>query len=257
MEADMTNKILISIAMTLILAIAQASVAFAQDTTPITGTVQGIVIETDSTTGETTVLVTLLDNMGTTQTVRLSAEIAASLGLVTTDPAAGETTVNDGAISTAVEIDPATVITDEVGDEEGQHPAGSALSDFFSDLLGVDYDTIMGYHEDGIGFGVIAQALWMTNRLEGDTETFQMILDAKQSKDYNAITLPDGSTPQNWGQFKKAVMGAEKKDNLGAVMSGHAEDAAGSTTPGNSNGNQHQNKEKNKDKDNKGNRHNK
>jgi hypothetical protein len=204
-----TNKILISLAMALFLVVAQVSMAFAQESTTISGTVQEVTLDTS--TGETTVLVTLIiDDIGTTQTVRLGVETAASLGLVTTDPTTGETTVNDSAIGTSVEIDPTTVIADEGGDEETQHPVGSALSDFFSDLLGVDYNTIMGYHEDGVGFGVIAQALWMTNRLEGDTETFQMILDAKQSKDYSAVTFPEGSTPQNWGQFKKAVMGTEK-----------------------------------------------
>ncbi len=255
----MTNKILISIVMTLALAVAQVSVAFAQEVVPISGTVNDIVLETDATTGDTTVLVTLQDDLGATQTVRLTVETAESLGLVSTDITTGEITVIDSAKGTTVDIDPATVIpASSQTEEEAQHPVGSALSEFFSELLGVDYDTIMGYHEDGVGFGVIAQALWMTNRLEGDTETFQMILEAKESGDYSTVTLPDGTTPTNWGQFKKAVMGTGKKDNLGTVMSGNSEDTTVTTTQENPNTTTHpSNKDKHKDKSNKGNGHNK
>ncbi len=143
----MTNKILISIVMTLALAVAQVSVAFAQEVVPISGTVNDIVLETDATTGDTTVLVTLQDDLGATQTVRLSVETAESLGLVSTDITTGEITVIDSAKGTTVDIDPATVIpASSQTEEEAQHPVGSALSEFFSELLGVDYDTIMGYH---------------------------------------------------------------------------------------------------------------
>ena len=85
----------------------------------------------------------------------------------------------------------------------------------------------MEFHDDGVGFGVIAQALWMTNALEGDTEIFAAILEAKQNKNFSGIELPDGSTPTNWGQFRKAVMSDREKakENLGAVMSGRAEDS--------------------------------
>jgi hypothetical protein len=256
----MTNKILISLVMTLALAVAQVSVAFAQEVVPISGTVNDIVLEIDATTGETTVLVTLQDGTGATQTVRLSVETAAdpSLGLVTIDPTTGVVTVNESAKNTTINIDPTTVIPDtSPSEEEAQHPVGSALSDFFSELLGVDYDTIMGYHEDGVGFGVIAQALWMTNQLEGDTAIFQMILDAKESGDYSVVILPDGSTPTNWGQFKKAVMGTGKKDNLGTVMSGNAEDTTVTTTQENPNITTHPgNKDKSKDKSNNGRGHN-
>ena len=256
-EVAMKNKILISIVMTLILVVTQVSVAFAQESITISGAVQEVTLDTS--TGETTVLVTLVadDIAGTTQTVRLSVETAEELGLVTKDQTTGEVTLNEIPSDLIVNIDPSTIIVDEGEGEGAQHPVSSALSDFFNDLLGVDYETIMGYHDDGAGFGVIAQALWMTNRLEGDTETFQMILDAKLNNDYSAINLPDGSTPQNWGQFKKAVMGTGKKENLGTVMSGHAEDTTGSTTQENSNGNAHQNKDKKKDKSDKGNGHNK
>jgi len=239
--------------MSLSLLVAQAGTVFARDTNPITGIVQDIILETDTTTGKTAVLVTLAtDDTGTTQTLRLPLETAEALGLVTIDLTTGEVSVNADAIGTSVEIDPASIISDDGETDEAQHPVGSALADFFSELLGVDYDTIMEYHGDGVGFGVIAQALWMTSRLEGDTETFQMILDAKQSGDYSAITLPDGSTPQNWGQFKKAVMGTGKKENLGTVMSGRTDAPAETTVQDRSNGNRDKDKDRGKDKSNKG-----
>lgn len=193
----------------------------AQDTTPITGTVESIVLETDTETDTTTVVVMLTDEFGETQTIRLSLEDATALGLVTDDGTGP--VVDDSKVGTELEIDPALVIPDESTEEE-QHPVGSALSDFFSDLLGVDYEVIMDYHDDGVGFGVIAQALWMTNSLDGDSEIFAAILEAKQNKDFSGIELPDGSTPTNWGQFRKAVMKDrdKAKENLGAIMSGHA-----------------------------------
>jgi hypothetical protein len=222
-----TKIILSTLLATILLATQIVAVGAApapQETTPITGTVESITLETDTETGDTTVVVTLIDELGETQTVRLSMEDAIELGLLTE---AGE--VNPDAVDNPVEIDPALVIPDTTTIEDAQHPVGSGLSDFFSDLLGVDYDMIMEFHDDGVGFGVIAQALWMTNALEGDSEIFAAILEAKQDKDFSGITLPDGSTPTNWGQFRKAVMSDRKKskENLGAIMSGRAGDGQG------------------------------
>jgi len=80
---------------------------------------------------------------------------------------------------------------------------------------------VNGYHEDGFGFGVIAQALWMSDNLGGDISAAGLILDAKKSGDYSSFVLPDGSHPTNWGQFKKALR--EKKNNLGVIVSGQAD----------------------------------
>ena len=191
-----------------------------QETEAITGVIESIAIETDAETGVTTVVVSLSDEEGSTQTVRLSLEDATALGLVT-DDGAGNITINDAAVGQSIDIDSSTILIEE---EEKLHPVASALSDFFSALLGVDYEMISTYHDDGVGFGVIAQALWMTNALEGGDEIFSAILDAKNTKDFSAITLPDGSTPQNWGQFRQAIMNDRdnSKENLGAVKSGHA-----------------------------------
>ena len=215
--------------------IAVGAAPASQDAPPITGTVESITLETDAETGETTVVVTLTDELGATQTVRLSLVDATTLELLIDDE-----TINPDAIESPIAIGSALVIPEETGEEEeDQHPVGSAIADFFSDLLGVDYETVMDYHDEGVGFGVIAQALWMTNALvtDGDTEMtpedwFAAIMYAKQNNEYGEITLPDGSTPQNWGQFRKAVMHdrEKSKENLGAIMSGRADDGQGDET---------------------------
>ena len=201
-----------------------AAAPAAQDTTPITGTIQSITTETDA-NGVTTVLVTLLDDLGATQTVRLSVETAASLGLVTLDPVTSEPVVDETQVGQVVEIDPTTVIPDETP-EEPVHPIAALLAAFFGEEASVVND----YHEDGFGFGVIAQAMWMSNNLNEDASLAGLILDAKKSGDYSEFMLPDGSTPTNWGQFKKAV--SEKKNNLGVIVSGNAEldDSTNSST---------------------------
>jgi hypothetical protein len=218
-------SMLLAVTLLAVQVIAVGAAPASQETTPITGTVESIVLETDTNTGTTTVLVTLTDEMDVTQTVRLSLDDAAALGLVV-DDGTGNQTPNDSVIGTTVDIDPTLVIPEETAGtmEEPQHPVGSALSNFFFELLGVNYETVMDYHDNGAGFGVIAQALWMTNALGGDSDTFAAIMEAKQTKNYEGITLPDGSTPQNWGQFRKAVMKdrEKSKENLGAIMSGRA-----------------------------------
>ena len=61
----------------------------------------------------------------------------------------------------------------------------------------------------------------MSKNLNEDASLAGLILDAKKSGDYSEFILPDGSTPTNWGQFKKAL--SEKKNNLGVIVSGHAD----------------------------------
>ena len=208
-----------------------AAAPTAQDATLITGTIQSITTETD-TNGVTTVLVTLLDDLGATQTIRLSVDAAASLGLVTLDPVTSEPIVNEMQIGQPVQIDPVAVIPDETADEP-VHPIAALLAAFF----GEDANIVNDYHLDGFGFGVIAQAMWMSNNLNEDASLAGLILDAKKSGDYSDFILPDGSTPTNWGQFKKAL--SEKKNNLGVIVSGQAEpdDSANpSAQQGNENG---------------------
>jgi hypothetical protein len=111
----------------------------------------------------------------------------------------------------------------------------------------VEPGVVQGYHEDGYGFGVIAQAMWMSKSLgEGDMADSGLILEAKKTGDYSAFVLPDGSTPTNRGQFKKAVMGKDKK-NLGFIVSGHANDEETQTQHNTGHGNDNgKDKDKNK-----------
>lgn len=206
------NKLLLSTLFAIIfLAIQVIAVGAApamQETTPEIGSVESITLKTDPGTGVTTVIVVFIDETEEPQTVELSLEEAAELGLVI-DDGTGIYVVNESMLS---------------AEAEKEHPVGFALSEFFTNLLGVDYESIMEYHDDGAGFGTIAQALWLTNALEGDTTVFSAIIEAKINNDYSAIVLPDGSTPTNWGQFRKAVMSDsdKSKNNLGFIKSGHA-----------------------------------
>jgi hypothetical protein len=257
-EADMPkSKIIISLLITILLLAMQIGVVSAapvfQEETPFNGNIENIVLEEDPESGVFTVLVTITSGNNDPQAIRLSLETAAELGLVT-DDGSGNMVINDVVIGTIVQIDPTEVLLDN---QEKEHPVGSAISEFFSDIIGVDYETVIDYHNNGIGFGVIAQALWLTNALEGDTEMFGDIIEAKRSGDYSAIILPDGSTPQNWGQFRQGIMSDrdKAKENLGAIMSGRAEKDS-SVLKFNThsvNGTDHQNennknKDKNKDK---------
>jgi hypothetical protein len=252
-EAEM-KKIFAGVILTFALFIMVTGTVFAQEPTPtLTGTVQSIFLETDPTTGETTVLVTLVDDLGEVRTVRISLDTAVELDLVAPDPTVVTYVVVDAAVGTTVSFESTDVLEETDGeetDDSSLHPVGSALSDFFSSLLGIDYETVMTYHEDGVGFGVIAQALWMTKSLEGDTAMFQVILDAKKSGDYSAVVLPDGSSPTNWGQFRQAVLKDKEKakNNLGVVKSGKAEDDSAIDTESESGKPDKGNKDKDKDK---------
>lgn len=243
------TKIAISIVLAFTILLLQAGAVFASPAAQedfITGTVTQLVCETDETTGITTFLVTVEDANENVQEVRIDQLTAEELGLVAVDgdgnPDCSEEALQ-AAIGTQVEIDPASVIADEM---EPQHPVGAALAAFFSDIT--DYDAIMEAHDDGFGFGVIAQALWLTQKLEGDGDIFAAILKAKESGDYSEFPLGDGTVPKNWGQFRKAVMEKEK-GNLGIVISGK-DDENGN---GNGNGHGNSNPNANKDKGNKGN----
>jgi hypothetical protein len=214
----------------------------------ITGTVTALERGTDG-DDNTIILVTLEDAEGGSQTVGIDIATAESLGLVTLLED-GTPDCSEEAFSAILDAAPEDGLVVEIPsdalipvEEEPKHPVGAALALFFSEIT--DYDTIMDAHEDGTGFGLIAQALWMTNKMEGESDTFLAIIEAKKSGDFSAFTLEDGSTPQNWGQFKKAVLNGDKKNNLGAIMSDKED------KPGNGNGHQNNqnNKDKNKDKD--------
>lgn len=231
-------KLMTSFILAALVIVAQFGAAYADDSTPtppvqtatpatpITGTVQSTTLQTDS-TGQIIVVVTVLDSTGATQTVDLSVNTAVSLGLVTLD-SSGQPVVNQTQIGQSITIDPSQIIptTTPTPTAEPQNPVAAALAMFF----GVDNATINGYHTDGYGYGVIAQALWMSKILNGDATLAGQILAAKTSGDYSAFTFADGTTiPTNWGQFRKDVLMGQARDNLGTVMSGNS---GGMSTPG-------------------------
>ena len=212
-------KFLTILSTLLILLTAQAGAALAAPSMqePAVNTVTALECGVDG----TTVLVTYDDgDLNTPEVVvEISLETAMTLGFLPEGTEICDETVVFAGIDES--IDPALLVPVEV-EEEPQHPVGAALSEFFSDIT--DYDTIMSAHEDGVGFGVLAQALWLTLKMEGDSDTFLAIVQAKKDKDFSAFTLEDGSTPKNWGQFKKAALNGDKKGNLGVVMSGKDKD---------------------------------
>jgi len=195
---------------------------------PITGTVQAVVINTDATTGTKTVSVTTVDSAGVTRTDEISLDAAIALGLVSLD-AAGLPVVNDASNGTQITIDPAAIIAPPVTPVVDINPVGSAIALSF----GLDPAVIAAAHDDGAGYGVIAQACWISYRIAGDASMCTAIIDAKKSGNLDSITLPDGTTVTytNWGQFKKAYSDKGNHQNLGGIMSGHTDPILPTVTP--------------------------
>ena len=249
-------KIFISIITLSFLIVSQVAVAFASpgldDTALIAGTPVAVTKKVDLSTGIITFVVTVEDELGGNQTVRISDEIAWDLGLIDYD-VDGNPFILD-SLPSYIEIGPTAIIPDA---EEPQHPVASALVTFFSDIDGLNYETIVQAHDDGSGFGVIAQALWLTRKLAGeqaDTQLFLDILQAKKDGDFSGFTFADGSSPTNWGQFRKAVMGEDKKGSLGIARSEEIKEDK--STPNNgisANANNNSSRDKIKDKSNNGN----
>lgn len=185
---------------------------------PIVGTIDQIVIQGDPASGTAIVVVTLTDADGVVQTVELTLDAATTLGLVITNPD-GTVVVDEAMIGTEISIDPTLIIP--VVDNK----VANAIADFFATVFDTDAATIMGYHEDGMGFGVIAQAGFMAAALNGDGATMEAILDAKQNGTFSELELPNGTVVNNWGELRKAVLTNNKSlKNLGAIMSGRATD---------------------------------
>jgi hypothetical protein len=232
-------------------------------TTTITGTIQTIAVDPDT----NTVLVTvLLEDQVTTQTVSLDPLDPAYSELFNPDTQELIAQVGD---SVAWEVNSADVVPDEEPAEPEVHPISWLLAQFFFDGDPAMAAAIDSFHngdfsivgDDGteqpldqvFGFGVIAQSLWMSRNLTedgtADADLAGLILQAKQTGDYSEFELEDGSTPSNWGQFKKALL--DKKNNLGVIVSGHA-DQDNSTDPlvtqQHGNGKDKENKGKGKDK---------
>jgi hypothetical protein len=258
------TKLSLSLVLAFSLLLIQVGGAFAapawQGSIAVGGIVQSLTLETDPATGITTVIVDLVDENEALQSIRVSQKTAIALGLVVLNED-GKPGINDLALGLRVEINPKDVIPVEATSE---HPVGSALATFFSDIAGIDYATIMAAHEQGVGFGVIAQMLWLTTKLKGNSDVFEALLYAKQTGDYSDFTLEsDGSTPKNWGQLRNAILDTGQAVGVGVVRSnsnanennnGKNKDkdstshGNGNHGSNNANGNQNKNKEKDKNK---------
>jgi hypothetical protein len=132
-----------------------------------------------------------------------------------------------------VQIDPEDVIPAK---EETPHPIGNALATFFSGIAGMDYETIMAAHAQGAGFGVIAQSLWLTAKLEGDTKIFKALIKAERTGDFSAFILEDGSSPKNWGQLRIEILDQHPGNNVGVVISDRDNNTNGNGLDHNGNG---------------------
>jgi hypothetical protein len=258
------NKLLASVLLVLAVLFAQvgnvAAAPQAQDTTP--PEITNVETETDA-NNVTTVLVTLLYADQTEEVVRISYDYAVFLGLIDSDT---QQPVPVEKLPDGIAIDPNEVIPDEEPtEEEDVHPIAWLLAEFFD----ADAGDINDYHQDGFGFGVIAQALWMSRNLtETDDEAGNAslawdILLAKQNKDFQSFFdeheeyFNEGdSVPTNWGQFKKSLL--EKKNNLGVVVSGKEdqdESVTSQAEPDQGNGKEKQNQQNKQDKPKKDKKH--
>lgn len=246
-------KFLISLALAASILIVQVGGVFAApaagDSTLITGTVHRITLDTDPNSGVTTIVVELTGQGQGKQIVRLSQESAIDLKLVALD--VDGLVINNWALGEQVEIDPTAVIPDQAAEP---HPVGNALATFFSDIEGLEYDMIMDAHNKGIGFGLIAQALWLTKEIPGGSlEDFQALILARETGDCTGFKLEDGTTFSNWGQLRKAILDGKRVKNLGNVMSNKDNPGNGNDPENSQADNQDQNKDKDKEKSNNGN----
>jgi hypothetical protein len=232
-------KLILTMALTFVVLFAQVGNVAAAPlaATNITGTVTGIALDTDA-NNVTTVLVTLNE----TQTVRISVDTANGLGLL--DSMTGDPVPVNGQIVT---ITADTIIPDTTPVEE---PVINPISDLLAGFFHVDASVIEGYHtDDGFGFGVIAQALWMSRNLTGkdgqvgDASLAKEILSVKRGdetyekffEEHPGLLAEGATTPTNWGQFRKAF--SNKKNNLGVVVSGQSDESNTTTQSEHGNGN--------------------
>jgi hypothetical protein len=269
------SKFVLRFLLALAIVFAQAGAVYAAppqqgDTTNIRGTILTAVVEPDADSVLPTVMITLWVN-GEEQSIRVNLDTAKELGLILLDEN-GDPVLENGlpVIDDAMFGSEVDIMLDDIVTDEPQHPVASKITEFFSNLIGVNYGLVMGSHTDGgFGFGVITQALWITQTLGGDATLFQDLLYAKEHNDYSRIVLPGEMQAQSWGQLRKIISTSVDSDtvNLGDIMSGgDHEQGIGNGKPENpgsgkpenpGNGNRPetppgQEKDKDKDKDNNG-----
>jgi hypothetical protein len=178
------------------------------------GVVEALAFVTDPITLVTTLDVTLLDEASVSQVVKLDLATALLLGLIVP---------NAAMIGGPIELDPADILESETYSEKV-----TLLFTVFGAALTLTPDQLAAY-ETETGFGVLAQALWITSSLGGDSALLDLIITAKNTSDFSAIVLPDGSTPANWGQLRKAAL-TDSHQNPGQIVSGKVEPLPAPTT---------------------------
>ena len=250
-------KALVSLFLAINILIVQISGVFAasspEDSPFVKGIVQSITLETDANTAMTTVIVEVRKGQET-QTVRISQETALKLGVVVLDDD-GNPVINELALGKHIEIDMTTALPDQ---KEKPHPVGAALATFFFEGLSIEseelYAAIMDAHNEGVGFGMIAQVLWLSNEIpEGSLADFQTLLIARQNNEYSGI-LVDGSTPQNWSELRTAILEGKKVKKLGNVMA-HQENHDNGNDQANDSSNERENQDKKDKRNNNGGNH--
>jgi hypothetical protein len=219
-----------------------AAAAPAAQASTVDGTIQSCSTATDPLTGAIIVVCSVNLTAGGTQTVRLSAADAQTLGLATIN-ADGSVTIT-ATIGQVVSIDTSSLLSDPCAlPSDASQPVETGLTRVFCGSLGLDYTAFDTLHSQGFGFGEIAQACFMAQALNGDGALCQAILTAKQTGDYSGLTLHGGATVSNWGQLRKLVFANATKNmlNLGAVMSGRASGTGNGNGHGKNNSNGHGN----------------
>lgn len=184
-----------------------------EDIPSISGVIESLLLETDPTTGVATVVISIMDQDQFVQEVRISQETALTLGLLVLNED-GKPLLNSRVVGEPIEIDPAIIIPEE---EAPQHPVASAIATFFSNIPGVSYETVIKARQAGNGYAAIAQALWLTARMGGNSDVFQKMMEARQTGDYSAFLRQDGTSPKNWGELRNAIV--KEKNGLHIVPS--------------------------------------
>jgi len=146
-----------------------------------------------------------------------------------------------------VTIDSSQVIPDEEPAPAPVHLISQLLADFFfngdTQMAGVIDSFHTGDNDANqvFGFGVIAQALWMSKSFTddgtADADLVGLILQAKSSGDYSQLSqyFDEGTDITNWGQLQKALRDNKEKHNLGVIISGHGDDSSQNTEHGKNN----------------------
>jgi hypothetical protein len=159
-----------------------------------------------SSLSQTVVPPTPTDTPASTGTV-VTTDTPASTGTVVTTGTPG----TPAATATVVVCTPTSSGTPTGGTPTAGGGQGQPVAEALCKAFGIDYSTIMGWHDSGVGFGEIALSCFIAQSL-GNT-TCADVVAAKQGNDFSAYGV------NNWGQLiKLALHNNHQGHNLGAVM---------------------------------------